>query len=89
MLPTGAWAVVNGGYFEPDFRPTTWVVNDGVELGKQSDTSKGGVFALGSAGAYLGPVSGLGFKPTLAVQSFPLVVEAEGKPGGYRDDAGD
>jgi len=86
LLGPDALAVVNGGYFEPDFRPATWVVDESVELTPKSDTSKGGVLALGPAGIYLGPVAGLGFEPVLAVQSFPLVVEAEGKPGIYRDD---
>ena len=86
LLSPGALAVVNGGYFAADFRPTTWVVDESVELAPRADTSKGGVLALGSAGIYLGPVAGLAFKPVLAVQSFPLVVEAEGKPGIYRDD---
>lgn len=86
LLSSGALAVVNGGYFEPDFRPTTWVVDEGIELARKADTAKGGVLALGSTGIYLGPVAGLEFEPVLAVQSFPLVVEAEGKSGVYRDD---
>jgi hypothetical protein len=86
LLPPGAVAVVNGGYFEADFRPTTWVVDQSTQLAPKAPTSKGGVLALGPAGTYLGPVAGLGFKPVLAVQSFPLVVEAEGKSGVYRDD---
>lgn len=86
LLSPKALAVVNGGYFEADFRPTTWVVDAGVQLSAKSDTSKGGVFALGSGGLYVGPVAGLTYAPRLAVQSFPLVVEPEGKPGVYRDD---
>jgi hypothetical protein len=86
LLMPGALAAINGGYFEADFRPSTWLVDEGVELSPKSDTSKGGVLALGAGGSYLGPVAGLGFAPTLAVQSFPLVVEAEGKAGVYRDD---
>jgi hypothetical protein len=86
LVVPGALAAVNGGYFEADFRPSTWVVAGGVELAPKSDTSKGGVLALGPGGLYVGPVSGLGFAPVLAVQSFPLVVEAEGKAGIYRDD---
>lgn len=86
LLPQGALAVVNGGYFEPDFRPTTWLVDDSVELAPKTGTSKGGVLALGSGGPYLGPVSGLGFQPVLALHSFPLVVEGEGQAGVYRDD---
>jgi uncharacterized protein YigE (DUF2233 family) len=86
LLSPKALAVVNGGYFEADFRPTTWVVDAGVQLSAKSDTSKGGVFALGREGVYIGAVSGLTFAPRLAVQSFPLVVEPEGKTGVYRDD---
>jgi len=86
LLPAGALAVVNGGYFEPDFRPSTWLIDERVELAPKADTSKGGVLALGPPGVYLGPVSGLGFAPLLAIQSFPLLVEAEGKSGIYRDD---
>lgn len=86
LLPKGALAVVNGGYFEADFRPSTWVVSAGVQLSKKSDTSKGGVFALSGDKLFIGPMSGLGFEPTLAVQSFPLVVEADGKSGIHTDD---
>jgi hypothetical protein len=86
LLGPGALAVINGGYFEPDFRPTTWLVDVGVALAPKAETSKGGVLALGSGGIYVGPMAGLGFEPVLAVQSFPLLVEAEGKPGVYRDD---
>jgi hypothetical protein len=86
LLPRGALAIVNGGYFEADFRPSTWVVSAGVELSKKSDTSKGGVLALSGDKLFIGPFSGLGFEPSLAVQSFPLVVEADGKPGIHRDD---
>lgn len=86
LLSPKALAVVNGGYFEADFRPTTWVVDASVQLSAKSDTSKGGVLALGREGVYIGPMGGLTFAPRLAVQSFPLVVEPEGKPGVYRDD---
>jgi hypothetical protein len=85
LLPPGALAV-NGGYFEADFRPSTWLKNAGVELSPKSDTSKGGVLAVGAAGVYLGPFSGLRFEPELAVQSFPLIVEADGSAGIRRDD---
>jgi hypothetical protein len=86
LLSPGDLAVVNGGYFELNFRPTTWVVDQSIELARKADTSKGGVLALAAGGTYLGPLAGLEFKPVLAVQSFPLIVEAEGKSGIYRDD---
>lgn len=86
LLPEGGLAVVNGGYFEADFRPSTWLVSGGVELAKKSDPSKGGVLAVRAGQSYVGPLSGLRFQPSLAVQSFPLIVEPDGKPGVHRDD---
>lgn len=86
LLPEGALAVLNGGYFHADFRPSTWLKRAGVELSPKSDTSKGGVLAVGEHGVYLGPFSGLTFEPELAVQSFPLIVEADGSGGIHRDD---
>jgi hypothetical protein len=86
LLPKAALAVVNGGYFEADFRPSGWLKHDGVELARKSDTSKGGVLAVGPTGPYVGDFSGLKFEPSLAIQSHPLIVEPEGKPGIHRDD---
>jgi hypothetical protein len=86
LLPRRGLAVINGGYFEANFSPSTWLKSGGVELAKKSDTSKGGVLALGGDATYIGPFSGLSFEPTLAVQSFPLIVEVGGKPGIHRDD---
>lgn len=86
LLPERGLAVVNGGYFEADFKPSTWLVSGGAELAKKSDPSKGGVLALTSGRLYVGPMSGLDFEPSLAVQSFPLIVEPDGVPGIHRDD---
>jgi hypothetical protein len=86
LLPAGGLAVVNGGYFEADFRPSTWLKNAGLELAPRSDTSKGGVLALAPGSLYVGPFNGLHFEPELAVQSFPLLVEPDHRPGIHRDD---
>jgi hypothetical protein len=86
LLPSGALAVVNGGYFEADFRPSMWLKHGGVELARKVDTTKGGVLALRGRDAYIGPLGGLRFEPELAVQSFPLVVELDGSSGIHRDD---
>ncbi|HXK18301.1 MAG TPA: phosphodiester glycosidase family protein [Polyangiaceae bacterium] len=86
LLPAGALAVVNGGYFEPDFRPSTWLKDHGIELSPKSDTSKGGVLALGAGRMHLGTFAELGFEPELVVQSFPLIVEPGGKAGIHSDD---
>jgi len=86
LLPPRALAIVNGGYFEADFRPSTWLKQGGVELARKTSTAKGGVFALAGRQAYLGPFSGLDFEPELAVQSFPLIVEPDGSSGIHSDD---
>ena len=86
LLPPGGLAVMNGGYFEPDFRPSTWLVDDGLELSPRTDTSKGGVLAVGPKGIFMGPFAELSFRPTLALQSFPLIVEHGGLPGIHSDD---
>lgn len=86
LLPEGALAVVNGGYFEADFRPSAWLKSRGVELSPKRDTARGGVLALTDSSTYLGPFSGLSFEPELALQSFPLIVEADGELGIHSDD---
>jgi hypothetical protein len=86
LLPAGALAIVNGGYFEADFRPSMWLKQGGVELAPKTNTSKGGVLALARREAYIGPFSGLRFEPELAVQSFPLIVEPDGSSGIRSDD---
>lgn len=86
LLPEKALAVVNGGYFEADFRPSTWLKNAGLELAPKSSTSKGGVLALAPGRVFVGPFAGLKFEPELALQSFPLLVEPDSKPGIHRDD---
>jgi Phosphodiester glycosidase len=86
LLPERAWAVVNGGYFEADFKPTAWLVDDGVQLSPKSAATKGGVLALQAGAAFIGPVAELGFAPRFALQSFPLLVEGNAQMGIHRDD---
>jgi hypothetical protein len=87
LLPPAGLAVVNGGYFEADFTPSTWLKDDGKELAPKADTSRGGLLAVGrKRGFYVGPFAGLDFEPQLAIQSHPLIVEPEGQPGIHRDD---
>jgi hypothetical protein len=86
LLPPAGLAVVNGGYFEPDFRPSTWLKDFGVELAPKTDTSKGGVLAVAHGGIYIGPFAGLGLDPPFVLQSFPLIIEADGTSGIHTDD---
>ncbi|HKY39408.1 MAG TPA: phosphodiester glycosidase family protein [Polyangiaceae bacterium] len=86
LLTEKMLAVINGGYFEADFKPSGWLKSQGEEFSPKADTSKGGVFAVRKTGVYVGPFSGLTFEPELAIQSHPLIVEAEGASGIHRDD---
>jgi len=86
LLPTGALLVINGGYFEADFRPSTWVRSQGLDLAPRADTSRGGLLAVKGELAFVGPFSGLGFDPELAIQSFPLIVEHDAISGIRSDD---
>jgi hypothetical protein len=86
LLPPSALAIINGGYFEVNFEPSTWVKSGEVELAPRRDTKKGGVLAVAERRLYIGALDGLSFEPELAVQSFPLIVEPGGKPGIHRDD---
>ena len=86
LLPEHGLAVVNGGYFEADYRPSTWLKNAGEELAPKQETRKGGVLALKADTVFIGALAQLGFEPELAVQSFPLIVEADGQAGIHSDD---
>jgi hypothetical protein len=86
LLPPGALAALNGGYFEADFRPTAWVRARGVDLSPVHRTRAGGVLALHGSSAFVGPLAELPFDPELAVQSAPLLVETDGAVGIRADD---
>lgn len=86
LLPEGALAIVNGGYFEADFKPSTWLKSGGAELSPRRAERKGGVLAVAGTRHYIGDLAGLSFEPELAVQSFPLIVEPGARPGIHRDD---
>jgi len=86
LLPERGLAVVNGGYFEADYRPSTWLIAEGVELSPKADTGKGGVLAVDRTRSYVGAFDGLKFAPDLLVQSFPLIVEPDFKSGIHSDD---
>lgn len=86
LLPAGALAALNGGYFEADFRPTAWLRAGGVDLSPVHRTHAGGVLAVHGSSAFVGPLAELPFDPELAVQSAPLVIETDGAVGIHSDD---
>jgi hypothetical protein len=75
LVPPDAIAAVNGAFFEKDFTPHGWLVDDGVELHPKKDTSPHHVFAVRGTEAFAGRFETLPFAPTLALQNFPLLVE--------------
>jgi hypothetical protein len=86
MLPEGALAAINGGYFDEGFRPTAWLVDQGREISPKLVRTSGGVLALRSNELFVGPVSDLKFTPELAVQNSPRLIEDGGKVGIHKDD---
>jgi|SRR5579859_1326865 len=86
LLPQGALAAVNGGYFEADFRPTSWLRVGGADVSPRHATRAGGVLAVRGATPFVGSLADLPFEPELAVQNAPLVVEPDGAVGIRGDD---
>ena len=86
LIPPGAVAAVNGGYFDERFRPTGWLVSDGKELSSKQSRAQGGVLALEKGRLFVGPMASLPFAPELAVQNSPRLVESDGTVGIRSDD---
>jgi uncharacterized protein YigE (DUF2233 family) len=87
LVPAGALAAINGGYFLKDYRPAGWLLDAAGEYGPRNRrATKGGVFALRGAEAYIGKMKKLPFDPDFAVQNGPLLLEASGVIGIHRDD---
>lgn len=81
-----AVALVNGGYFDPQFRPTGWLVDADRELAPRQNRAQGGVLALRRGGLYIGPLSAVPFQPSFALQNSPRLVEPGGAVGIRSDD---
>jgi len=86
MIPEGAVAAVNGGYFDERYRPTGWLVDQGHELAPKQNRAQGGVLAAAAGALYVGPLGKLPFTPQLALQNSPRLVEAAGVVGIRSDD---
>jgi hypothetical protein len=87
MIPEGAVAAINGGYFDEHDRPTGWLKSQGSELAARSQRSSGGVVALGKGALYVGPYADLPFQPEFGLQNSPRLVEGGGQLG-IRSDNG-
>lgn len=86
LVPDGALAAINGGYFLKNYKPTGWVLDAAGEHGKRNPKAKGGVLAVRDAKAWIGPMSKVPFTPKFAVQNGPLLLTTDGKVGLRSDD---
>ena len=86
MIPEGAVAAVNGGYFDERYRPTGWLVDGSRELRARRNRSQGGVLALKKGALFIGPLADVPFAPELALQNSPRLVEKGGRVGIRSDD---
>jgi hypothetical protein len=86
LLPLGAVAAVNGGFFDTRFHPTGWVVDQGVEIAPKQNRSSGGVLAVHGSELYIGPLAQLPLTPDFAAQNSPRLVEGDGQVGIHKDD---
>ncbi len=80
LVPKGALAALNGGYFKVDYKPTGWVKDKVKEYGKPNRVAKkGGVFALKGTQLFLGRLGEVPFAPDFVVQNSPMLVDPGGK----------
>jgi len=86
LVPVGALAAVNGGYFDELYRPVGWVVDRGVEIAPRSARTSGGVLAVRGGALYVGPAREVPFAPEFAVQNGPRLIENGGRLGIRTDD---
>src|SRR5262249_54013122 len=86
MVPEGAIAAINGGYFDDKLQPVGWLIDRGVELAPRSRRTWGGVLAVQKQNLFVGPAAELTFQPEFAVQNSPRLVEDDGKIGIHHDD---
>ncbi|MBS2028336.1 MAG: phosphodiester glycosidase family protein [Deltaproteobacteria bacterium] len=86
LIPPGAVAAVNGGYFDEHFRPTGWLVSENKEISGKQSRAQGGVLAMEKGRLFVGPMAALPFTPELAVQNSPRLIEPDGTVGIRSDD---
>lgn len=86
MVPEGAVAAINGGYFDEKMKPVGWLVDHGSELAPKAHRQSGGVVALRGGSLWMGRLAQIPFVPEFAVQNSPRLVEDEGKIGIHTDD---
>ncbi len=86
LVPNGAIAALNGGYFQRDFRPTGLVIDAGRELNRKNPVAKGGIVAVSGRKVYIGPLRSVPFKPDFAVQNGPMLINQNGSIAIRSDD---
>lgn len=85
----GARLAVNAGYFTPEKNATALIVSDGVRHGR-SYVGFGGMFAVSDGRAQVRSLITQPYSPAepleQAVQSFPMLIQAGGRPAAIDDD---
>ncbi len=84
-LPPGYAAAVNGGFFEPDLRPSGLLIVDGREV--HAASGHHGALVLDEGRARLVHLRDLRAGPTASVlQAWPFLIEPGGSSGIHADD---
>ncbi len=84
-IAPGYLVALNGGYFEPDLRPSGLLIDQGREV--QARNGGSGVVVLEQGRASLQRLRDLKPSPTASVlQAWPFLIEPGGADGIHRDD---
>jgi hypothetical protein len=84
-VPGDAVAAINGGYFEPDLRPSGLLIVDGRQV--QVESGRHGALLLQNGHADIVPLRDLRASPTAsALQAWPFLIEPGGADGIRSDD---
>ena len=86
LIPKGAMAAINGGYFDDKFKPTGWLVDDAREYAKRVESKKGGVLYVKNKEAFLSRMATSDREPEFALQNGPFLIEPDGNIGIRSDD---
>lgn len=86
LVPPGALAVFNGGFFNPNFKPTSWVKSKGQVIKKKGEGRRGGVIAVDGTKVFIGPQAKLAFDPAFVIHNSPLLLDVGSKVGLRSDD---
>lgn len=80
LVPKGAVAALNGGYFLKNYKPTGWAKDKAKTYGKANKKStKGGIVAVKGKKLFIGRLADAPFDPEFVIQNSPLLVDPGAK----------